>query len=313
MHRRNFLRQTSLLAAAGFLPNVLFATDTARQFTMSLDPGAIGVHVDQPRLVELAAQYGFGAVAPYPSFLAEQDEATVAQLLSDMKEKNIVWGVAGLPFDFRQDEASFRTGLAELTQRAPALAKAGVTRMGTWIMPTHPERNYLENFRLHADRIRAIAQALQDQGIRFGLEYVGPKTLRDRDRYAFISTLKETQALIEEIGLPNVGLILDSFHWYTAEESVNDILTLRNRDIVAGDLNDARAGLGPREQLDGQRELPLATGIVNTQGFLEALIKIGYDGPIRPEPFNQKLNDMDDEAAVATVAKAMKKAFRLVD
>ena len=157
--------------------------------------------------------------------------------------------------------------MSQLAQQAPALERAGVTRMSTWVMPTHPERNYLENFQLHADRIREIAKVLQDHNIRFGLEYVGPKTLRDRDKYAFISTMKETRALIEEIGQPNVGLVLDSFHWYTAEESVDDILTLTNDNIVACDLNDARAGLSPREQIDGQRELPVATGVVNAKDF----------------------------------------------
>lgn len=313
MNRRYFLQQATLFTAATAIP---FATARARaaahRFTMSLDPGAIGVQVDQLRLIELAAEYGFEAVSPYPSFLAEQDQPAIDDLLADMKEKKLVWGVGGLPFDFRKDEATFKSGLSQLTQQVPALERAGVTRMSTWVMPTHSERNYLENFQFHADRIREIAKVLDDRGIRFGLEYVGPKTLRDRDKYAFVSTMKETRALIEEIGQPNVGLVLDSFHWYTAEESVDDILTLTNQDIVACDLNDARAGLGPREQIDGRRELPVATGVVNAKGFLEALVKVNYDGPVRAEPFNRVLNDMNDEQAVATTAAAMKKAFSLI-
>lgn len=313
MQRRRFLQQSTLLTAASFMPfRSSYATAANRQFTMSLDPGAIGVEVDQPRLIELAAQYGFEAVTPYPAFLVRQDPAAVDDLLVSMQEKNLVWGVGGLTFDFRQDEATFRAGMDELPQQAQALQRAGVTRIGTWVMPTHPELNYLDNFQLHTERIREIARVFQDHDIRFGLEYVGPKTLRDRDRYAFVSTMRETKALIKEINLPNVGLILDSFHWYTAEESVDDILTLKNQDVVACDLNDARAGRGPREQIDGERELPLASQVVATQDFLEALIKIDYDGPVRAEPFNQVLNDMDDEEAVATTAQAMKQAFALV-
>ena len=76
MNRRYFLQQSALLTAASVLPfSAVRANTAARQFTMSLDPGAIGVEVDQLRLIELAAQYGFEAVSPYPSFLAEQEKS----------------------------------------------------------------------------------------------------------------------------------------------------------------------------------------------------------------------------------------------
>ena len=52
--------------------------------------------------------------------------------------------------------------------------------------------------------------------------------------------------------------------------------------------------------------------MIDLKGFLRALVQIGYDGPVRAEPFNQTLNEMDDDMAVATTAKAMRKAFALV-
>ena len=52
--------------------------------------------------------------------------------------------------------------------------------------------------------------------------------------------------------------------------------------------------------------------MIDAKGFLGALLEIGYDGPIRAEPFNQRLNDLDDDEASATTASAMKKAFALV-
>lgn len=279
---------------------------------MSLDSGAIGVKADQLQLIALAAEHGFEAVSPYASYLAEQDKAALAELMDTMQEKMLVWGVGGLPVDFRKDQRTFTSAMAELPRLAKALHDAGGTRMGTWIMPNHAELNYLKNFQQHADRLREVAKVLHDHDLRLGLEYVGPKTLRDAQKYAFVSTLEETRALIDEIGQPNVGLILDSFHWYTAEEGVDDILTLTNQEVVACDLNDARAGRSPREQIDGERELPMATGVIPVKDFLEALVKIEYDGPVRAEPFNQVLNEMEDEKAVATTAAAMKTAFNLV-
>ncbi|MEO0332840.1 MAG: sugar phosphate isomerase/epimerase, partial [Bacteroidota bacterium] len=74
----------------------------------------------------------------------------------------------------------------------------------------------------------------------------------------------------------------------------------------------AHAGRSAVEQIDGERELPMATGLIDTQAFLDALVKIGFNGPVRAEPFNQALRDMPDAKAVATTAEAMKKAFNLV-
>ncbi len=38
-----------------------------------------------------------------------------------------------------------------------------------------------------------------------------------------------------------------------------------------------------------------------------------YDGPVRAEPFNKVLNDMDDETAVEATSLAMYKAVALLD
>jgi sugar phosphate isomerase/epimerase len=109
-----------------------------------------------------------------------------------------------------------------------------------------------------------------------------------------------------------VGFVLDSWHWYNARETAEDLLTLTNHDVIACDLNDAPAGVPIDEQQDGRRELPAATGVIDLKAFLGALVRIGYDGPIRAEPFNQELNALEDEAALKATAAAMKKAFALV-
>jgi sugar phosphate isomerase/epimerase len=202
--------------------------------------------------------------------------------------------------------------MTQLASVAETIANAGGTRMNTWIMPTHDLYTYNVNFKLHRDRLKEAANIIGHYGIRLGLEYVGPKTLMVRSKYSFIRTMAEAKELIAAMDEPNVGFILDSFHWYCAGESKTDILTLENKDIVAVDLNDARTGFSADEQTDGKRELPMATGVIPIKDFLEGITQIGYDGPVRAEPFNQPLRDMDDEAAVKATYEAMKKAIDLV-
>ncbi len=289
------------------------ALNADRQFTMDLTPGAIGVSAPFPKLLAMAKQAGFESIAPNPGFLAGLSALALGELKESMKRDGLRFGAAGLPVEFRRDESTFQEGLSRLPSVAATLERAEVTRVGTWIMPNHPELTYRANFDRHAERLGAAAKVLADHGLRLGLEYVGPKTLWTASRYPFIHTMAETKDLIVAIDANNVGIVLDSFHWYTAEESIDDLHSLSNDQIVACDLNDAPSGVPVQEQVDGRRELPSATGVIDLKGFLEALVAIGYDGPIRAEPFNNTLRAMPDELAVVATADSLKRSFALLD
>jgi sugar phosphate isomerase/epimerase len=184
--------------------------------------------------------------------------------------------------------------------------------VGTWLSPAHRTLTYLANFKQHAQRLREVAGILDGQGLRLGLEYVGPKTSWTSARHPFVHTMAEMKELIAAIDRANVGLVLDSWHWYTAGEGEAELLSLSNRDVVACDLNDAPAGIAVDQQKDAVRDLPCATGVIDLKTFLGALIKIGYDGPVRAEPFKAELRKMPREEAVRATAEAMKRAFSLV-
>ncbi|MBI2478416.1 MAG: sugar phosphate isomerase/epimerase [Planctomycetia bacterium] len=287
--------------------------DRKRKFTLDLSWGAIGVRTDQMQAIEYASKYGFESVYADPGYLATLDDALRTDLAATMKEKGIVWGAAGLPVDFRKDEETFQEGLKKLPAAAKALQLAGITRVSTWLRPCHEELTYVANFRQHARRLRECVKILGDHGQRFGMEYVGPKTLWASQRHSFIHTMSETKDLIAEIGESNVGLVLDSWHWYTAHETAEDLWTLTNQDIVACDLNDAPRGLEIDDQIDNRRELPSATGVIDLKTFLGVLVEIGYDGPVRAEPFNAELNALENDDACRKTSEAMRKAFSLVD
>jgi sugar phosphate isomerase/epimerase len=123
--------------------------------------------------------------------------------------------------------------------------------------------------------------------------------------------MAEMKDLIGEIGRPNVGFVLDSWHWYTAGESKKDLLTLRGDQVVSVDLNDAPAGITVDQQVDSRRELPAATGLIDIRAFLGALKEIGFTGPVRVEPFNEVVRRMAPEQAIAAAKAALDKAFAL--
>jgi len=232
------------------------------------------------------------------------------RLLDDLQAKKLKLGAAVLPVEFRKDAATFNEGLAKLPGVAAVLQKAGVARMSTYIMSAHQELTYLQNFRQHAARLREIAVILKDHGSNLGWSTLAPHHLAEH-AHPFIHSLSETQELIVAIGTGNVGVQLDTYHWFGTEEAAEDILSLHNEDVITVDLNDAPTGRTIDEQRDLERELPGATGVIPIQSFLDSLMKIGYDGAVHAEPFNAALRAKPLDEACALTAAAMKKVLGL--
>ncbi|MFM1748993.1 MAG: Inosose isomerase [Verrucomicrobiota bacterium] len=309
MQRRAFL----LSATAASLASPVTAAQGVRRMRIALVPGSIGVTVrSQRELIDLAHRHGFEAVEPRAAELAEAPAGEVDALRGELSAKSLAWAATSLSVDFRKDDATFRQGLAALPRLAAGLRRAGADRIGTWIPPSHDELTYRANFDLHATRLREVARILSDHGIRLGLEYVGTQLNLVAKRYPFVHTMAETRELIAAIGTGNVGLVLDTWHWWTAGDTEAEIRALRASDVVSVDLNDAPAGIPKPQQKDGERELPVATGVIDARTFLKALHATGFDGPVRCEPFNQKLNALDNEPACAAVGRSMHAAMALL-
>jgi len=308
-NRREFLRVTA--AAAGGM----FATrsfSAATKIRMCLNAGNIGVRANLEESIAMAARYGFNAVDPNVKELAALSDSAMSAMLDDLALKNLTFGSCSQGFTMNQTDEAWSATMRDLALTAKALQRARMTRFVTWISSSDNNLTYIENFRLHARRVREAATALGDCGVSFGLEYLGPKTLWARAKYPFIHTMAEMKELIAEVNRPNAGFLLDIWHWYNAGDTVADVLTLKNRDVVAVHMSDAPAGVPTDQQVDSRRELPVATGVIDTAGFLNALNQIGYDGPAAAEPFNAALRALPPDEALAKTAEAMRKAFALI-
>jgi sugar phosphate isomerase/epimerase len=316
MTRRGFLASAFQAALAA---EVCTARQTERnegsqvRMFRNLGVGNIGVQASQRQAVEYAAQFGFQGVSASLSELATMSSAEKDSLRALLQEKRIVWGPCNLPVEFRRDEDQFAGGLAALPEQARMLRSWGVARLSTWIMPGHESLTYRSNFDLHRRRLAAVSRVLMDEGLRLGLEFVGPKTSRARFRFPFIHTQVEMLELVDAIGLENVGLLLDSWHWHTSGGDAADLDQLTARQVVDVHVNDAPSGVPIEEQQDNRRALPCTSGIIDLRSFMRALVRMGYDGPVTCEPFDRELNALDNEAALKVVSAAMDRLFGLIE
>jgi sugar phosphate isomerase/epimerase len=272
-----------------------------------LSPGAIGIRMALPDALKLAAATGFEGLELNIGEAADLAEQRGVEVVKDLfVQAGLRVGNWGLPVEFRRDDAAYQADMRSLPRLARLAQQLGATRCATWMLPFSDELRFMEHLDMIVGRLRPAAQVLADHGVRLGLEFVGPRTLRQGHKFSFISTMEGMLGLCSAIGTGNVGLLLDSFHWYTAHGTAQDIASLRNEDVVLVHLNDGVAGKGPDEQLDLVRALPGETGVIDLAAFLGELNAIGYDGPVVVEPFSERLKTMSPHDAATATRQALR-------
>lgn len=250
------------------------------------------------RLIELAGQYGFQAVDVDVRGLVERSSA---EKVKELQEQNgLVIGNFGFGVEWRTSEEKFREGLSKLAQTAAAAQAVGAKNCCTYILPS-TDQKAAHFMALATRRLRTCAQILDAFGLRLGLEFVGPHHLRTKWANPFIWTVDETLDWIDAIGQQNVGLLYDSYHWYTNGLTVADIEKLDASQIVHVHINDA-PDVPVEEALDNGRVYP-GEGVIDLTGFLRGLQNIGYKGAISQEILSQK-KPTDSPEVLAQRSKA---------
>lgn len=276
---------------------------------------AIGIK-DKPlaKVVALAKATGYAGVDYNIREAAALAKATAPAALKALFESAGVKAAAfGLPVEGAQSD--WIIDLAALDDMAALAASLGTTRCATWVPSWNDTRDLAENRAYHITQLRPAAAVLARHGISLGLEFLGPKTLRDGHKFGFIWAMGAMLDMAAEIG-PNVGLLLDAWHLYTSGGTLADLAPLTPSQIVVVHINDAPKGVPIDTLMDNARHLPLETGGIDLEGFMRALARIGYDGPVVTEPFNAPLNALaatDPKAAAAQVSKTMSRLWAMSD
>jgi sugar phosphate isomerase/epimerase len=276
-----------LFTAAPALARLLDAASDRNMF-LALNSVLVAGRVPWPEFAELAARVGFpGTDVMLKPAMQAGAEAT-NQLLHRL---HIRPAVLDFPVEFRKDDATFKAGLGQLAPAAQFAAAIHCPRMITYIMPSSDTPKD-ELRRIYKQRFTESARVLARSGVRLGLEFLGPLQLRKRFKYEFIWRMPDMLEFAKECG-SNVGLLLDSWHWYWAGATTEDIIQAGRERIVHVHFNDA-PNVPPEQARDNERLMP-GKGVINLTGFLRTLEKIGYRDALSVEVFGHFLKEMTPE------------------
>jgi len=262
--------------------------------------------MDYADFLRLAAATGFGGADVTLGNAMKLDPAAVRALMTELKLKP---GLASqIPGVFVKDDAVFRTNLKRLEDCAQFMKGIGCSVMYGVIMPS-ADVPKAEQRKFCVDRLQAVSAMLGPSEIRFGVKFVGLVSLRKRMPYEFIWRMDETLELAKDSG-ENIGVMLDSWHWYHAGATPADIVAAGKSRITSVHVSDARKQ-PPEEVKVDQRVLP-GEGVMDLTGFFGALKKIGYEGAISPEPLGRfppaQWNGEGAKLALAATRESMRKA-----
>jgi len=312
MTRRDFVERASCATALLALARPAAGADA---MFVSLN-GALtaGKNVGWPDFARLAARAGYGGVdwslGPAQAEGLERTKALFAELRI---KPTIINLPMARPLPFGGEEASFQAALGKLGDDAAFSAAIGCRKMMVVLPPTGPSPK-AEYRKVVRDRIAAVSEVLQKSNTRLGLEFLGVLQFRagradGPPPNPFIWTLPETLALAKDCG-PNIGVILDVWHWHHSGGTTADILATEASRIVHLHISDAKP-MPPEAVRDNMRVLP-GEGVIDLVGFLRALKTIGYADGVSPEPLGRVPAEMSAEDAaklgLETTLAVMKKA-----
>ena len=288
--RRRVLQGFAGASASPLFANMFAQTkDRPTGMFLALNSVLVNNRVKWPEFPALAAEAGFPGV---DIMLDPAMEAGADATNALLQKLNLRGAAIGFPVEFRKDETAFQAGLEKLDAQAQFAAAIKTPRMVTYIMASS-ETPRAELHDLFKKRFSASAKILAKHKVRLGLEFLGPLQFR-KAKYEFIWRMNDMLAFAKECG-PNVGLLLDSWHWHHAGATTDDILKAGRDRIVHVHFNDA-PDLPPEQIRDDQRLLP-GEGVINLTGFLQALQKIKYHDALSVEVFGRMNKETPENAA----------------
>ncbi len=130
-----------------------------------------------------------------------------------------------------------------------------------------------------------------------------------------VSTLAQCWEIVQAANLPNVGLVLDTFHFYAGGSTLDSILRVAPDKIYIFHINDAE-DRPPATLTDAHRLLP-GEGVIPLLDILSNLRTIGFNGLcsielFRPDYWKRNAHELASDARAKTIALLARAGYHVV-
>ncbi len=124
--------------------------------------------------------------------------------------------------------------------------------------------------------LRELSRLATPYGVRLAYEFLGFADCT-------VNTLDQCAAIVEKVARPNVGLVLDTFHFFAGGSTLASIRQTDPRHIFMVHVNDVERV--PRRAMHDALRLYPGKGIIPLRAIFAALGAIGYAGKVSVEIF----------------------------
>ena len=143
-----------------------------------------------------------------------------------------------------------------------------------------------------------MGQIADRHGVGLAFEFLGQPRCS-------VQRLDQAAEIVNQLGRANVGLVLDSFHFYAGGSRLEAIDALDPQQLFVFHINDAEDL--PRGELEDKHRLLPGLGILPLREIVAALARIGYDRVTSVEIFRPEYWERDPlELAQDALAAAEK-------
>ena len=152
---------------------------------------------------------------------------------------------------------------------------------------------------LYGDRV-VVDERGPSYGVRVGFEFLGFPDCT-------VNTLAAARRIVDAVGDPSVGIVIDAFHFYAGGSTWSMLDGLKPEQLFIVHLDDAEDR--PRTALlDAHRLLP-GDGVIPLRDLVRRIEDLGYDGPWSIELFRPEYYAWDPVALARVSREKMAALF----
>ncbi len=259
--------------------------------------GATTMKATLPEDIAAASQAGFKALeiwaAKMDTYLAYRSLDDLNAIFTQHRvQPASINSIEFITFRSADDYALIKARCHELCARADALGCGTIV-----VVPSPTPEGGASWEAIEAESVRVLhdlADIAAPYGVQLAYEFLG-------FAWCSVRTLAQCWDVVQAVNRPNVGLVIDTCHFYAGGSELSSIEAVDPGRLLIFHINDVEAR--PLETIEDAHRLLPGEGAIPLDDILSRLKGIGFDGLCSIELFRPEYWERDP-AELATAARA---------